>query len=95
LYTLELDASYKISPKFTLSTGVDIIGSRWIQDSGLPDGMFKLKPMADVNLKLNYQYSKVFSLFADFYNLADRSYMIWNQYPSQRFNFLFGFSYKL
>ena len=95
LYTLELDASYKISPKFTLSTGVDIIGSRWIQDSGLPVGMFKLKPMADVNLKLNYQYSKVFSLFADFYNLADRSYMIWNQYPSQRFNFLFGFSYKL
>ncbi|HJZ40204.1 MAG TPA: hypothetical protein VJ203_07555 [Bacteroidales bacterium] len=95
LYEVELDALYKLNSKFTLGTGLDIIGPRWIQDISQPEGMLKLKPVADVNLKVNYNFSKVFTLFADIYNLADRSYMIWNQYPSQRFNFLFGFTYKL
>ena len=59
------------------------------------EGAVKIKPVFDANLGFKYHYSKVFTLFADLYNLTERSYMIWNQYPSQRFNFLFGFSYKL
>jgi outer membrane receptor protein involved in Fe transport len=55
----------------------------------------KLDPVGDINLHLKYHYSKLFSLFADLYNLTDRSYMLWNQYPCQRFNFLLGFAYKL
>jgi hypothetical protein len=89
------DASYLIGSKFTLAAGVSVIGHRWVKDRLLPGGMQKIKPVADINLKINYNYSKALTLFANLYNLTDRSYLIWNQYPTQRFNFIFGLSYKL
>ena len=57
--------------------------------------MEKIKPVADLNLKVNYNYSKALTYLPTCIILADRSYLIWNQYPSQRFNFMFGLSYKL
>jgi hypothetical protein len=95
VYDVKLDAEFKLSSKFTMGAGFTVTGTRWVKDYLQPGGMFKIKPVADINMKLNYHYSKVFSLFAEMYNIADRSYLIWNQYPSQRFNFLFGLSYKL
>ena len=94
-YKIGLDASYNFSNKFSTTVEFTLTGNRWVRNYLFPEEMDKLKPVADINLKLNYHYSKLFSLFADFYNLTGRSYMIWNQYPSQRFNFILGFSYKL
>ncbi len=94
-FNIAFGTSYKFSSKFTAGVDFTVTGNRWVRDYTLPEKINKLKPIPDINLKINYQYSKLFSLFADFYNLTDRSYLIWNQYPSQRFNFLFGFSYKL
>jgi hypothetical protein len=94
-FMIEFDTRYKITPKIIAEADICITGNRWTKNYSYPDDMAKLKPVADINFKLNYHYSKVLTLFADLYNLADRSYMIWNQYPSQRFNFLFGLSYKL
>jgi outer membrane receptor protein involved in Fe transport len=64
-------------------------------NQAVPEGIQKIKPVADANLQLTYNYSKALSLFASMYNIADRSYLIWNNYPSQRFNMMFGLSYKL
>jgi hypothetical protein len=94
-FRIGFNALCQLGSKFVLGTGFSIIGNRWVMNTMRPDGMEKIKPVADINLKLNYNYSRAFTLFADLYNLADRSYLIWNQYPSQRFNFLFGLSYKL
>jgi len=94
-FRIGIDASYDFSGKFSAALDFSVTGNRWYRNFSLPEEMDKLKPVADLNLKLNYHYSKLFTVFADFYNLTDRSYMIWNQYPSQRFNFLIGFTYKL
>lgn len=94
-FKIGLDASYTFGTKFTAGLEFTLTGNRWARNYSLPEDMDKFKPVADINLSLNYHFSKLFTLFADFYNLTGRSYMIWNQYPSQRFNFLFGFSYKL
>jgi len=93
-YEIQVDARYRYN-QFEFGAGFNIIGNRWVKDYDFPDEMKKLKPVFDGNLSINYHYSKLLTLFADFYNLAERSYLIWNQYPSQRFNFLIGFSYKL
>jgi hypothetical protein len=93
-YNIEFDANYRYN-QFEFGAGFNIIGNRWVKDYDFADDMKKLKPVFDANLSINYHYSKVLTIFADFYNLAERSYLIWNQYPSQRFNFLLGFSYKL
>ena len=94
-FEMGLNATYKFSSKFSTGLDVTITGNRWVPNYQHSEGMVKLNPVADINLNLNYHFSKVLTIFADAYNLADRSYMIWNQYPSQRFNFLIGFSYKL
>ena len=91
-FTIDLDAVYRYN-KFEFGAGFNILGNRWVKKYNV--GAVKLKPVFDANLSLNYHYSKVLSVFADFYNLSERSYYIWNQYPSQRFNFMVGFSYKL
>ncbi len=94
-FRIGLDASYLFGKKLIVQGGFNFIGNRWIKDIYLPEGMEKLKPFADLNLKVNYNYSKALTIFADLYNMADKSYLIWNQYPAQRFNFIFGLSYKL
>jgi hypothetical protein len=94
-FKIGIDATYKLNSKFDIGAAFTIVGNRWVKNYLHPEGMQKFKPVFDANLSFNYHYSKVLSVFADFYNLTERSYMIWNQYPSQRFNFLFGFSYKL
>jgi outer membrane receptor protein involved in Fe transport len=94
-YELGLDLSARLASKFTMNAGIAVIGTRWVNNMQNEDGLQRIKPVADLNLRLNYNYSKAFSLFADLYNIAGRSYLIWNQYPSQRFNFMFGLTYKL
>jgi outer membrane cobalamin receptor len=78
-----------------IGAGISLVGKRWVRDYSQPDNMKKLDPVIDANLSLNYHYSKLLTVFANLYNLSERSYEIWNQYPSQRFNFIIGFSYKL
>lgn len=94
-FRIGLDAVSQLGKKFTLGAGFTVIGNRWVKRSLSPEGMEKIKPVADINLKLNYNYSKALTIFTDIYNIADRSYLIWDQYPSHRFNFIIGLSYKL
>lgn len=54
----------------------------------------KLKGLTDINLGLEYRYSKVLSAFANFNNVAGFHYYRWHQYPMQRFNFLAGLTYS-
>jgi hypothetical protein len=94
-YKIDAETRYAFNNKLSATFQFSLLGSRWAPDYQAPDDKFKIKPLADINLKVLYQYSKTLSLFADLFNLADQSYLVWHQYPSQRFNFLFGFSYKL
>lgn len=93
-FTLSIDGTYTIN-KITAGAGFNIIGSRWVKDYSMSDEMRKIKPVFDANLSMEYRYSKLLTVFASLHNIADNSYLLWNQYPVQRFNFLFGFSYKL
>ena len=94
-FTIDVNLDYNITSKLFVQSGISITGNRWAWNYTEPDLPVKFKPVADINLKIKYNYSNVLGIFADFHNMADRSYMIWNQYPSQRFNFLIGLTYKL
>ncbi len=54
----------------------------------------QLNSWIDVNLGIEYRYTKNLSIFADFHNLGNSSYMRWNNYPVQRFSILGGLSYS-
>lgn len=93
-FTINADARYTIN-KFEIGAGINLIGVRHVKDYNVVNNDKELKPVFDANAGIRYNYSKLLTVFADFYNLGERSYLLWNQYPSQRFNFLFGFTYKL
>ena len=96
-FDLTLNAVYNLKEKFLISGELDVIGQRFAKSSVtiIPEGFLKLETVADINLGFEYLFSKLFTVFIDICNITGRSYMLWNQYPSQRFNFLIGFTYKL
>jgi hypothetical protein len=53
----------------------------------------KLNGIIDANLSVEWRYTKVLSAFVNFNNLGSSKYYRWNNYPSRRFNVLFGVSY--
>lgn len=48
-----------------------------------------------IDLRTEYQYTKALSFFAMFDNVAFQRYFYWNNYPSQKFRFLFGLTYTI
>jgi hypothetical protein len=53
----------------------------------------KLDGFADINLGLEYRYSKILSLFVNMNNLGFSHYYYWNQYPTEGFNILGGIKF--
>ena len=52
-----------------------------------------LKPIVDINIGVEYHYTKALSFFLNLNNIANSQYQIWYEYPVQRFNLLGGLSY--
>jgi hypothetical protein len=94
-YDLTISAAYNLKEKFLIDGDLILYGQRYAKTTLTPEGFYKLDPVLDINLGIEYLFSKLFTVFFDIYNLTGRSYLLWNQYPSQRFNFLLGFTYKL
>jgi hypothetical protein len=57
-------------------------------------GVFELKPFVDVNLGLEYRYTKHLSAFVNLNNIGAVRYQQWYNYPVQRLNILGGFTYS-
>ena len=89
-----LELRYSMQDKIILDAGLNIIGSRYYQyivsdvDATLPANL-------DVNLGLEYRYSKLLSLWIRFNNLAASPYYLYNNYPSYRIRVMVGFNYAL
>ncbi len=53
----------------------------------------KLYGYVDFNFGFEYRYTKILSAFLTFNNIEGERYFRWNDYPSQRFNFMGGITY--
>ncbi len=96
LYELDFSVLYNIRNRVTLDGEMILLGPRWMKiKMPYEEVVQKIEPAADFNLKVSYQYSKLLSVFIDLYNISNRSHILWNQFPSQQFNFIAGFTYKL
>ncbi|MFN8209264.1 MAG: hypothetical protein U0T82_17950, partial [Bacteroidales bacterium] len=55
----------------------------------------EIKPWVDINMGLEYRYTKALSGFIQFNNLSATHYQQWYNYPVQRFQAMLGFTYAL
>jgi hypothetical protein len=93
-FDASLELRYSMAEKIILSSGVYLIGSRYYEDYD-PGQEPTLPLTVDVNLGLEYRYSKLLSFWIRFNNLAAQPYYLYNQYPAYRFRGMIGFTYAL
>jgi outer membrane receptor protein involved in Fe transport len=74
---------YYLGPQFGRTYTQDTLGVIAYDD-------VTIKHLIDLNLGVEYRYNQRFSAFVNFNNIASYRYYRWNQYPSQRFNFMVG-----
>ena len=93
-FDITLQARYNMGDKIILNAGIYTIGSRYYENYNL--SLDATLPLTfDLNLGLEYRYSKLLSFWARFNNMAAQSYYLYNQYPSYKFRAMLGFSYAL
>ncbi len=93
-FDISLQMRYNMGDKIILDAGIFTIGSRYYENFDL--ALEETLPLTfDLNLGLEYRYSKLLSFWARFNNMAAQSYYLYHQYPSYRFRVMLGFSYAL
>jgi len=93
-FDISLQARYNMGDKIILNAGIYTIGSRYYENYNLSLDE-KLPLTFDLNLGLEYRYSKLLTFWVRFNNMAAQSYYLYNQYPSYSFRAMLGFSYAL
>lgn len=90
-----LSGNYNVWDKILLNASVYVSGKydvRFQQSLGYTSQ--KVDGYMDVNLGVEYKYSKILSFFLNANNLGFSRYYRWYNYPSERFNVLGGLSYS-
>jgi len=97
-FDITLSANYNLKSKLILKADVFVIGNQWAQQQKTLNGVttqqaVQLKGITDINLGLEYRYTKMLSAFVSFNNIGSFRYYRWDQYPTQRFNAMFGITF--
>ena len=99
---LTLNMSYNIQDKIILTADLYGRGETYgmvISDIPIPPGTIRLEKVhdfyLDANVGIEYRYTKILSVFLDFYNVQNENYARWLDYSSQGFSFMGGVSYSL
>jgi hypothetical protein len=97
-YDLTLSTIYNLKSKFIIKGDVFTIGKQFALTEVYKNNVYttetiSLKGIVDVNLGVEYRYSKMLSFFVNFNNIANYRYYRWEKYPSQRFNLMAGLTF--
>jgi len=94
--------NYNLRNKILAGAEVTALGKRKLMSSESSTGWMTLEPLVidkplhvNLALSLEYRYTKILSFWAKVNNISGSRYYEWAYYPSQMFNFMFGFSYSL
>ena len=96
---VKLSMNYNLKDKIIVKADVIAYNGSYakvIDNSSLPKvTALKLKGTVDVNLGVEYRYSKIISAFINFNNVAAVKYKQWYNYPNYGFTALAGLTYAL
>lgn len=90
----EISASYNFVDKFIIRTSLFYVGQRNALVNFNTNSFIQLKGYADLNLGIEYRYSKTLSAFVNLNNLTSTKYQLWRNYESYGFNALGGVTFS-
>ena len=96
-FKVNFTSRYMLRDKIIVNTDIFAISSRYAKTFDNSNNIVKkeLAGIFDINLGLEYRYTKTLSAFVNFNNIGAVKYYQWNNYPLHKFNVLFGFTYSL
>jgi len=99
-FDMALSARYNLRNKILVDIDILGLGKRYAKEFNAgehnPPLLTKELPsVLDFNLGIEYRYTKILSLWLRLNNFTGSKYYVWDQYPSQRFNLMAGFTYSL
>jgi len=94
-YDITFKAKYNLQQKFIFDCAFIFYGKSYAKTY---DESFEIIPeelsgFIDINLGIEYRYSKKLGAFVQLNNIANKEYFLWNNYASKKLNFLAGLSY--
>ncbi|MCP4551273.1 MAG: hypothetical protein GY834_04360 [Bacteroidetes bacterium] len=97
-YDLTLSAKFSVMDIIFIRGEIINYGKSFVKDYS-DSGFLIIPPVElegwlDINLGIEYRYTKHLTIFTDFNNLGNSSYMRWYRYPVQKFSILGGLSYS-
>ncbi|PCH94528.1 MAG: hypothetical protein COB85_05545, partial [Bacteroidetes bacterium] len=95
---LTLSATYNIKEKIIAKADIYIFGNQYAKEfeaDGKTVVAVKLPAAVDLNLSIEYRYTKKLSAFLMLNNIAATKYYRYHNYPTQRFNLLGGITFIL
>ncbi|MFZ0280140.1 MAG: hypothetical protein WAL29_00715, partial [Bacteroidales bacterium] len=94
--------NYNLRNKIIAGAEFTALGKRRLMSSQSPTGWMTLSHLVidkpahlNLGLSVEYRYTKILSFWVKVNNISYNRYYEWAYYPSQMFNFMFGFSYSL
>jgi hypothetical protein len=94
--------NYNLKNKIIAGAELTTLGRRKLMSSESGTGWMTLSPVIidmpvhfNLGLTAEYRYTKILSFWVKINNISNKRYYEWAYYPSQMFNFIFGFSYSL
>ncbi len=88
-----LSARYNLHNKIIVRGDFNYIGKRYASTPA--SQIIQMKGYPDLNLGFEYRYRKILSFFLNFNNIISIRYQPWNQFPTQGFFVMGGFTYSL
>jgi hypothetical protein len=97
LTEITLTSTYTLADKIILKGDVFYVGKRFAKNM-LHENLNPLNPIElngylDLNLGVDYRYTKILSFFVNLNNIGAVKYQHWNNYPAHRFNVLGGLTF--
>ena len=92
-FEASLGFKYNLRNKILVRGDLSYNGKRYAMNRAAET--ITLKGYPDLNLGVEYRYRKILSFFLNFNNIVSVRYQPWNQYPTQGFFIMGGFSYSL
>ncbi len=94
-FDASMQARYNIDDKILADAGLFLVGPRYYPSLAEGGEPVKLNTTVDLNLGMEYRYTKMLSFWAKFNNITAQPYYMWHNYPSYRFRLMLGFTYAM
>jgi hypothetical protein len=94
-YIVSLSSRYLLRNKFIITSDIFAISKRYAKSYNNTNGFVELEGTIDINLGVEYRYTKLLSAFVKLNNLTATKFYHYNQYPTQGFHIMFGLAYSL